>query len=310
MMSEIIAAARAIRAGKLVVFPTETVYGLGADATNDSAVAAVFAAKRRPEINPLIVHVSDVQAAKALVEWTDIAERLAAEFWPGALTLVLERTETSPVSLLASAGLDTLAIRCPSHPLAQELLVKTGLPIVAPSANPAGKLSATEVAHIAAEIRSAAEIVLDSGPSELGIESTVVDARSAPIQILRPGSLSKEDIEEKTGIDARYAADKPAPQSPGQLASHYAPEAEVRLSATEVRDGEALLAFGPVVPDGAMAIRNLSEKGDLVEAAANLFRMLRELDQSGASMIAVMAIPDKGIGHALNDRLKRAAAAR
>ncbi len=310
MMSEITAAARAIRAGKLVVFPTETVYGLGADATNDGAVAAVFAAKRRPEINPLIVHVSDVQAAKALVEWTDIAERLAAEFWPGALTLVLERTETSPVSLLASAGLDTLAIRCPSHPLAQELLRETGLPIVAPSANPAGKLSVTEAAHIAAEIHAAAEIVLDSGPSELGIESTVVGARSAPIQILRPGSVSKEDIEEKTGIETRYAADKPAPQSPGQLASHYAPEAEVRLGATDVRDGEALLAFGPVVPDGAMALRNLSEKSDLVEAAANLFRMLRELDQSGARMIAVMAIPDKGIGHALNDRLKRAAAPR
>lgn len=295
-------AAAALRAGGLVAFPTETVYGLGADATDGKAVAAIFAAKGRPSFNPLIVHVKDRAAAEALVEFTPEARALADSFWPGALTLVLPRKNDSPLSLLVSAGLDTVAIRVPSHPAAQQLLAATGKPIAAPSANVSGNVSPTTAAHVAEELGDKVAFILDGGPTHVGVESTVIGFENGKAVLLRPGGVSREEIERIAGSLAIAASAKV--QSPGQIESHYAPRAKLRLNATDAQPGEALLAFGP-----SQASNNLSPSSDLNEAAANLFAMLRALDKK-SDAIAVMPIPNEGLGEAINDRLKRAAAPR
>lgn len=296
-------AAELIRAGRLVAFPTETVYGLGADATDDRAVAAIFAAKRRPTFNPLIVHVADLAMAEPLAAFDDRARAVAARFWPGALTLVLPRSADSPVSLLATAGLDTLAVRVPAHPVAHALLVAARTPIAAPSANPSGRISPTEAAHV--EDMPGLALVLDGGPCRIGIESTIIDLSAPRAAILRPGGVAREDLESVLGPLAS-AGNAERPTAPGQLESHYAPALPVRLNATGARPGEALLGFGP----GPAADLNLSPGGDLAEAAANLFAMLRALDRPDFAAIAVTPIPDHGLGAAINDRLRRAAAPR
>ena len=305
------AAARLLIAGNLVAFPTETVYGLGADASNDRAVAAIFEAKGRPRFNPLIVHVDGVAAARAQVAFDRRAEMLAERFWPGALSLVLPRRPDCNVSLLASAGLDSLAVRVPYHPVAQALLAACRRPVAAPSANASGKVSPTTAAHVAASLGSRVAMILDGGPCPIGIESTVLDLTGPAPVLLRPGGVTIEALAEVIGTvtmaDPEAAA---APKSPGLLASHYAPGLPLRLDAVDVLSSEALLAFGPRPPVGAARMRNLSEGGDLIEAAANLFAMLRELDEPKLTAIAVMPIPDHGLGRAINDRLRRAAAPR
>jgi L-threonylcarbamoyladenylate synthase len=299
-------AAGILRRGELVAFPTETVYGLGGDATVDRAVAAIFEAKGRPRFNPLIVHVPDSEAAFALGISTDAARKLAAAFWPGPLTLVLRRIAGCPVSLLASAGLDTLAVRVPRHPVAQALLRAAGRPLAAPSANRSGKVSPTTAQHVAESLGGRVALILDGGACPVGIESTVVDVSGPAPVLLRPGGVTQEEIEEFVGTLAA-ATSGAAPKSPGQLESHYAPALPLRLEARDAGPDEALLAFGPGVPEGARVTLNLSRSGDLVEAAANLFAMLRQLDRSGCRAIAVMPVPDSGLGRAINDRLRRAA---
>lgn len=304
-------AAALLRAGKLVAFPTETVYGLGGDATNDRAVAAIFEAKGRPQFNPLISHVLDAAAAQVLVQWNETAEKLAARFWPGPLTLVLPRAKGSPISLLATAGLDTVAIRAPSHSVAQALIRAADRPIAAPSANRSGAVSPTRAEHVAESLGERVPLILDGGPCLVGMESTVLDLTAARPTLLRPGGATREGIEAVIGpialSDAIPTGDA-ALKSPGQLASHYAPSRPVRLEATSVSADEGLLAFGPGAPQGAMLTCNLSPSGDLGEAAANLFAMLRSLDRPGIGRIAVMPIPQTGLGLAINDRLRRAAA--
>jgi L-threonylcarbamoyladenylate synthase len=304
-------AAKVLRAGELVAFPTETVYGLGADATNDLAVARIFEAKGRPRFNPLIVHVPDLAAARALGVFDERAERVAAEFWPGPLSLVLPRAPGSPVSLLASAGLDTVAIRMPAHPLALALLGATGRPLAAPSANRSGRLSPTSAADVMAELGGRIAAVLDGGRSVVGIESTVLDLSGAEPRVLRPGGVATDALEKLLGHVATAGAPSEAPRSPGMLASHYAPERPLRLEARDARPGEALLAFGlGPAPEGFREVRWLSRSGDLMEAAANLFAALRALDRPEVAGIAVMPIPERGLGVAINDRLRRAAAPR
>ncbi|MGE0748507.1 MAG: L-threonylcarbamoyladenylate synthase, partial [Rhodospirillales bacterium] len=303
-------AAALIRAGRLVAFPTETVYGLGADATSDRAVAAIFAAKDRPQFNPLIVHLADAAAADATAPLTPLAARLAAAFWPGPLTLVVPRPEACRVSLLASAGLDTVALRVPAHPVAQALIEAAGCPIAAPSANRSGGVSATTAAHVAESLGAAVDLILDGGPCRVGLESTVVDATGDVAVVLRPGGVTDEQIAAVAGAVTHADGTPDRPASPGMLASHYAPRLAVRTAATAVQSDEALLAFGPHPPAGAACTMNLSPKGDLTEAAANLFAMLRALDDPSFAGIAVMAIPDAGLGRAINDRLRRAAAPR
>jgi len=305
---EIDEAARLLRAGELVAFPTETVYGLGGDATDDRAVAGIFAAKERPTFNPLIVHVPDIALARQIAALDARAERVIARFWPGPLSLVLPRAAQCPVSLLASAGLDTLALRMPSHPLALELLRRTGRPLAAPSANRSGRVSPTTAAHVMEELAGRIAAVLDGGPCTVGIESTVLDLSTAQPTLLRPGGVAREDLESLLGPLAAAGHGDAAPRSPGMLASHYAPRLPLRLEAREARPGEALLAFGALAPAGAAL--SLSPTGDLVEAAANLFAMLRALDRPEFSAIAVMPVPESGLGHAINDRLRRAAAPR
>jgi len=300
-------AAAILNAGGLVAFPTETVYGLGADAGNDRAVAAIFAAKGRPAFNPLIVHVQGLAEAETLVDFTPQARRLAEAFWPGALTLVLPRREHARLSLLVSAGLDTVAVRAPSNPLARALLAAAGCPIAAPSANRSGSVSPTTAAHVAESLDGTVDLILDGGATPLGIESTVIGFENGKPALLRPGAVPREAIE---AICGPLRTPGGTITSPGQLASHYAPNAPLRLEARHVADDEALLAFGPDVPKGGRAVLNLSERGDLTEAAANLFAMLRALDKSGAGRIAVMPIPAHGLGEAINDRLQRAAAPR
>jgi L-threonylcarbamoyladenylate synthase len=310
---DIESAARALRAGRLVAFPTETVYGLGAVATNDRAVASIFAAKRRPRFNPLIVHVADRAAATALARWNEAAERLAARFWPGPLSLVLPRAPDSPLSLLVSAGLDTVAVRVPAHPLAQALLQATVLPIAAPSANPAGEISPTTADHVATALGQRIDLILDGGPCPIGLESTVVDLTGPAPRLLRPGGLVRSRIEAKVGpLQAGPGpGDEGEPAlSPGQQASHYAPARPVRLDARSVASDEALLAFGPRPLAGAAMVLNLSPSGDLEEAAANLFAMLRVLDRPEIRAIAIMPIPRQDLGEAIRDRLARAAAPR
>jgi L-threonylcarbamoyladenylate synthase len=309
---DILAAAAALRAGRLVAFPTETVYGLGAIATDDRAVAAIFAAKGRPRFNPLIVHVQDRAAAGVLATWSELAERLAARFWPGPLTLVLPRPQGSPVSLLVSAGLDTIALRAPAHPLARDLLAATGLPIAAPSANPAGEVSPTTAEHVAQALGDRVDIILDGGPCPIGLESTVVDLTGPAPRLLRPGGLVRSRIEAEVGplAGAPGPEEGEAALSPGQQASHYAPARPVRLDARTVAADEALLAFGPEPLIGARVTLNLSPGGDLEEAAGNLFAMLRALDRPEIRAIAIMPIPRQDLGEAIRDRLVRAAAPR
>jgi len=302
-------AAAALREGRLVAFPTETVYGLGGDATSDRAVAAIYAAKGRPSFNPLIVHVGSFTAAGKLVEMTPQAEILARRFWPGALTLVLPRKPRCGLSLLVSAGLDSAAIRVPAHPAAQGLLLMAGLPLAAPSANPSGKMSPTRAEHVAATLGDKVAMIIDGGPCKVGIESTVVSLLNATPRILRPGGITAEQLGEALQMTVEAGAEAGPLHSPGQLESHYAPVLPLRLNAVSVEAGEALLAFGAKPPAAALS-RNLSASGDLEEAAANLFAMLRELDRPDLTRIAVMPIPETGLGVAINDRLRRAAAPR
>jgi L-threonylcarbamoyladenylate synthase len=299
-------AAEILRRGGLVAFPTETVYGLGGDATDDRAVAAIFEAKGRPKFNPLIVHVPDAGASFVLGIATDTARKLAAAFWPGPLTLVMQRKPGCPVSLLASAGLDSLAVRVPRHPVAQALLRAADRPLAAPSANRSGKVSPTTAQHVADSLGNRVELILDGGACPVGIESTVIDVTGPAPVLLRHGGVSQEDIEAVVGKLAP-AAPSSAPKSPGQLDIHYAPALPLRLNALGVKPDEALLAFGPDVPSGAGTVLNLSSSGNLVEAAANLFAMLRRLDGSGCRAIAAMPVPETGLGRAINDRLRRAA---
>ena len=303
-------AAELIRDRKLVAFPTETVYGLGADATEDIAVARVFAAKKRPRFNPLIIHVPDLDHAARLVDVNDRARVLAARFWPGALTFILPRRADCPVALLAGAGLETLAIRAPKHAVAQALLRACGLPIAAPSANRSGAVSPTTAAHVASGLGDDVDMIIDGGACSLGLESTILDLTRDPPVILRHGGVTEEEISAVVGSLAFDSADNEAPKSPGRLASHYAPRLSLRINVQEVRSGEALLSFGRHGVIDAAAERNLSPDGDLTEAAANLFAMLRELDQPAYSGIAAMPVPDQGLGRAINDRLRRAAAPR
>jgi L-threonylcarbamoyladenylate synthase len=300
--------ARALIAGELVAFPTETVYGLGADATNDHAVAAIFAAKNRPDFNPLIVHVTDMEAARQWVHFTPLAEQLAAAFWPGALSLVLPRREDCGLSLLLSAGLDSVAIRVPAHPLAHDLLTQTGRPIAAPSANRSGEVSPTMAEHVAASFANAdiatPLTIIDGGACEVGLESSVVDVCLDTATLLRPGGITAEAISAITGTLAIAGADDHAPKSPGMLSRHYAPATPLRLNAQHALDGEALLAFGPTSQSTPF---NLSRAGDLAEAAANLFALLHAMDAEDLAAIAVMPIPAHGLGQAINDRLIRAA---
>jgi L-threonylcarbamoyladenylate synthase len=302
-------AAELLRAGELVAFPTETVYGLGGDATNDRAVAGIFAAKGRPSFNPLIAHVAELAAAEREAEFTAAARTLATRFWPGPLTLVLKRRPDCRISLLASAGLDTVALRMPSHPAARRLLRLTGAPVAAPSANPSGAVSPTTAEHVRAGLGGRVELILDAGPCPVGVESTVVGFDEAGRgRLLRPGGVTVEALEAEIGPLTKSAAGPI--EAPGQLASHYAPHAALRLNARDVEPGEALLAFGPKPLAAADATLNLSPSGDLTEAAANLFAMLRALDDRGPSRIAVMPVPETGLGLAINDRLRRAAAPR
>lgn len=295
-------AARLLTGGRLVAFPTETVYGLGADATNGEAVAAIFAAKGRPRFNPLIVHVPGLDAARRQAVFHPLAERLAARFWPGPLTLVLPRRPDATVSLLVSAGLDSVALRVPSHPVAAKLLEAAGRPLAAPSANASGRITATSASHVAAELGRRVELILDGGATPLGLESTVIGFDGTQAVLLRPGAIAREEIEAVTGP---LAGPGGAIRSPGQLESHYAPQARLRLNAARAESGEALLGFGDV----ADAWLNLSPHGDLKEAAANLFSMLRDMDEQ-VEAIAVSPIPVTGLGEAINDRLRRAAAPR
>jgi L-threonylcarbamoyladenylate synthase len=313
-------AAEILASGGLVAFPTETVYGLGANACDGQAVARIFAAKGRPSFNPVIVHVPDAAAAFALVEANDRARRAAELFWPGPLTMILPRRADCPVSELCSAGLPTLAVRVPAHPAAQALLKAVGLPIAAPSANLSGTISATTPQHVAAGLGDVVDMIIAGGPCTVGLESTVLDLSGALPVVLRPGAVTTEQLAEclgePVGLDL---GDHDKPKSPGQLLRHYAPSIPVRLNAVDVAPGEALLGFGSLKFMGirgggaakalpAHALRNLSETGDLYEAAANLFRMLRELDNPQNTAIAVMNIPDTGLGVAIADRLRRAAA--
>ena len=304
------AAGAALRGGALVAFPTETVYGLGADASNGRAVAAIFAAKGRPRFNPLIVHVPDIDAVARLGRLTDNGRQLAAAFWPGALTLVMDKQPACPVADLATAGLDTIALRVPAHPVAQALLRAAGRPVAAPSANRSGHVSPTLAEHVEADLGTSVAIILDGGRAPIGLESTVVDVTSEEPVILRLGGLARDSIARVLGRPVVLAQGEPGkPSSPGMLARHYAPAARLRLDAREVRDGEALLAFGADLPAHGQGVVNLSASGDLAEAAANLFSALRALDAAGAGTIAVMPIPQAGLGEAINDRLRRAARA-
>ena len=301
-------AAALLRAGKLVAFPTETVYGLGADATNDNAVAAIYAAKGRPQFNPLIIHVAEKGDLETLVIWSATARVLAEAFWPGPLTLVLPRAASCPVSLLASAGLGSLAVRIPAHAVARDLLRATGRPIAAPSANASGKLSPTAASHVADSLGDNVDFILDGGVANVGVESTVLDLTTSRPTILRHGGVTREALLRILGALHAATHDDTSPKSPGMTASHYAPTLPLRLDAVEAGADEALLAFGSDtgIKGGALRL-NLSPQGDVNEAAANLFAMLRQLDQSVLRGIAVMPIPATGLGVAIRDRLARAA---
>lgn len=314
-------AAEIIRSGGLVAFPTETVYGLGANALDGIAVAKIFAAKQRPAINPVIIHVASRSDAEKYVVCDDRARGIMAAFWPGPLTLILPKKEEGGVSDLVSAGLPTIAIRMPHHPVALSLIELSGVPIAAPSANASGEPSATTPRHVIESLGGNVPYILTGGACEVGLESTVLDLSGDVPVIVRPGAVTAHDLKEYLGDVGYDLGNHDAPRSPGQLLKHYAPSVPVRLNAVEVEGGESLLAFGSLkfmgIKGGGFAkdlpekrLRNLSENGDLHEAAANLFRMLRELDNGSAERIAVMNIPDKDLGIAINDRLRRAAQGR
>lgn len=300
-----------IRSGALVAFPTETVYGLGADATNGEAVARVFAAKGRPSFNPLIVHVPGIEQAVIVGSFSPMARRLTEAFWPGPLTLVVPRLETTEVSELVSAGLPTVALRSPDHPVARQLLKAAQRPIAAPSANRSGHVSATRAEHVAADLGDSAAVILDAGPTPRGLESTVLSLVGPTPVLLRPGAIPSEAIEKILGEKILRASETGEHlTSPGQLQSHYAPKSKLRLNAKVWEPHEAVLGFGLIAQRPSQATINLSPSGDLIEAAANLFAALRKLDASGAETIAVTPIPTYGLGEAINDRLVRAAAPR
>ncbi len=313
----IAAAARFLAGGGLVAFPTETVYGLGADAANPAAIARLYQAKGRPAFNPLIAHFGDLAAAERIAHFDASALKLARAFWPGPLTLVLPKAQHCPVADLATAGLDTVAIRVPAHDIARAILRAFGGPVVAPSANLSGHVSPTTAAHVQSDLEGRIDLIIDGGPVAVGVESTIVGCFAEPT-LLRPGGLPRSEIERVLGrplaaLPKDAESDDEKPLAPGMLTSHYAPRTRVRLDASAIESGEALLAFGPDAPDGAdraVTALNLSPRGDLAEAAANLFSYLRTLDAAGARTIAVMPIPDDGLGEAINDRLRRAAMGR
>ena len=310
-------AARCLGEGGLVAFPTETVYGLGADATQAPAIARLYEAKGRPSFNPLIAHVADIAAARQIARFDATAARLAEAFWPGPLTLVLPKTTGCKVADLATAGLDTVAIRIPAHPVALAILRAFGGAVVAPSANLSGHVSPTTAAHVASDLAGRLDLILDGGPVIVGVESTIVACLETPM-LLRPGGLAREAIERVLGgplqrLPEDAVNENAQPLAPGMLASHYAPRTPVRLDAIHVRPDEALLAFGSAGvkgQDAALSVMNLSAAGDLAEAASNLFGYLRELDARAARAIAVMPVPHHGLGEAINDRLRRAAMGR
>jgi L-threonylcarbamoyladenylate synthase len=315
-----VAAARCLADGGLLAFPTETVYGLGADACNGEAVARLYEAKGRPAFNPLICHVRDLAAAERLGVLDAAGRRLAKAFWPGPLTLVVPKRPDCGVAELATAGLQTIALRVPDHPVAHAILAEFGKPVVAPSANRSGHVSPTTAAHVLADLNGRVDLIIDGGPTRVGLESTIVACLDRPV-LLRPGGVPRAEIERALehalpeGPQEGPAAgeDGVVPTAPGQLASHYAPRARLRLDAGSVHAGESLLAFGPVLPPGsvdAAGVLNLSVRGNLIEAAANLFSHLRALDAPGVTMIAVMRVPNQGLGEAINDRLRRAQAPR
>jgi L-threonylcarbamoyladenylate synthase len=314
--ADLVLAARALGQGRLVAFPTETVYGLGADATNADAIARLYQAKGRPAFNPLISHVADLAAAEKIGRFDAPALALAKAFWPGPLTLVLPKTRDCAVAELATAGLDTIAIRIPSHGIARTILAAFGKPVVAPSANISGHVSPTTAQHVESDLAGRIDLIVDGGPVDVGVESTIVGCFGEPM-LLRPGGLPREEIERVLGRallrpPAEMESDSAQPLAPGMLSSHYAPHTRVRLNATDVGPNEALLAFGPPLKDAerAAAVMNLSRIGDLNEAATNLFGYLRALDARMAQTIAVMPIPNHGLGEAINDRLRRAAVER
>lgn len=295
-------AAAALSRGELVLLPTETVYGLAADAANAEAVARIFAAKGRPRFNPLIAHVDGVEAAARVGVMTAMGEALADRFWPGPLTLVLQALPDGPVCDLARAGLDSVAVRVPGHPLARDVIAAFGGPVVAPSANRSGRPSPTTFADAVEETGPATSVALDGGACEVGLESTVVSLLGDRPRLLRPGSVTRAEIEALVGLLEADAGE--GHRSPGRLTLHYAPDAPVRIEAREAESGEILLGFGPGIGDPRWS---LSPTGDLTEAATRLFRLLREADRERPSGIAVAPIPDTGLGEAINDRLRRAA---
>ena len=297
----ITAAAQLLRAGQIVAIPTETVYGLAADAQNPEAVAHIYAAKGRPDFNPLIVHVRDRKAAEKLGVFNATAQALADAFWPGPLTLVLPLQPSAPVARAVTAGLPTIAIRCPAHPVMQALLLKSDLSLAAPSANRSGAVSPTRADHVLKGLGGAVPMILDGGPCSTGLESTIIAVRDDGWQVLRPGPVSSMDIEQALGFPP-LSLPSSAIEAPGQMASHYAPSKPVRLNATVPEKGEYLIGFGAITGD-----ENLSATGDLAQAAAHLFEALHNADASLANTIAVAPIPHEGIGIAMNDRLARAA---
>lgn len=300
-------AAKTLAAGGLVAFPTETVYGLGADARNGAAVAQVYQAKGRPAFNPLIVHVADLETARRYAIFDKTADRLAAAFWPGPMSLVLPLKDSSVLSGLVTAGLETVAIRIPAHPLAQELLRRFDGPVAAPSANISGQVSPTDPAHVMDGLTGRIDAIVNGGACRVGLESTILLPRAGNVALLRPGGIAVEQIEAVLGVPLLRPQDPETPRSPGQLATHYAPSARVRINARTIRGDELLLGFGQV----ENAALNLSDTGDLIEAAANLFTCLRRMDdlcrQSSKTTIAVSPVPTGGLGLAINDRLTRAA---
>lgn len=317
-MAEILPAQKALSralellaAGEVVAIPTETVYGLAADATNGAAVARIYEAKRRPRFNPLIAHVADIAMAEEQVTFDPLSRRLAEAFWPGPLTLVLPLKGTASVHKLATAGLDTLAVRRPRG-FAAELIAGLGRPLSAPSANSSGRVSPTTAAHVAADLGDRIPLIVDGGAAPVGVESTIVKVEGEKVRLLRPGGVAADEIESVAGRPLLRGSDG-AIEAPGMMSSHYAPAARLRLDATEVREGEALLAFGPkraVHADRAVVVENLSPAGDLREAAAALFAAMQRLDAARAGVVAVEPIPIEGLGEAINDRLRRAAAPR
>ncbi len=300
-------AGQAIRQGELVIFPTETVYGIGAAANNPAAVAKLYAAKNRPQFNPLIVHCVSTDAAFKLGATTKLAQQLADAFWPGPMSIVLTSLENSPICSLARAGLDSVALRVPANSVCQELLQNAGMPVVAPSANQSGRLSPTDVAHIDRNLIAKCAETIDAGKCKAGIESTIIDARNNEPVILRPGPITLSQIEDYTDTKCFYASSRPSNNltAPGQLASHYAPKALLRRDATSKKDGEIFIGFNTTNAD-----YHLTKTGNLEEAAANLFDMLHSADKQNPSCIAVASIPKNGVGEAINERLERAAAPR